>query len=329
MDNDAMRARVFVEFPSAGAYLMGVNSDDGFRVTLGDRTSPGKSMLRVMAPAGIAGEIVGMNTTQTDRDGNNGFGGPLPTTPVFAQAVLCDPISADTALNNAAAIAGKIAICQRTSANFATECLNCFNAGAIAVVGGLRADDAGKLPGTRGGSAATVTIPCIQISYEDGTNLIAHGTTGANSPLILRVSAEDCSMNLGEYSGGRAASDTLFVVNVPQAGVYPLSLVWENAGGDANCEWFTIDNAGVKQLINDSSSTVKGWTQRIVPTGARLNALVVSGSSATLSWTGEGELEYTYSLNGSWNKAANQNNPQSVLLNTPGVSQTFFRIRSY
>ena len=47
-------------------------------------------------------------------------------------------------------------------------------------------------------------------------------------------------------------------VNVAQAGIYPLSLVWENGGGDANCEWFTIDSAGVKQLINDSSSTVKG-----------------------------------------------------------------------
>src|SRR5207247_3284547 len=117
-------------------------------------------------------------------------------------------------------------------------------------VGGLRADDAGKCPGTRGGSEPTVTSPCIQITYEDGTNLIAHGTTGANSPLVLRVSAEDCSLKLGEYVGGRGASDTLFVVNVPQAGVYPFSLVWENGGGGANCEWFTRDNAGVKTPIS-------------------------------------------------------------------------------
>src|SRR5207247_11178731 len=113
---------------------------DGFRVTYGDRTSPGKSMLRVMAPAGIAGEIVGMNTTQSDLDGNRGFGGPLPTTPIFAQAVLCDPISADSALVNASAIAGKIAVCQRTSATFSTECRNCFDARRFAMLGSLAAD---------------------------------------------------------------------------------------------------------------------------------------------------------------------------------------------
>src|SRR5262249_19298800 len=177
-----------------------------------------------------------------------------------------------------------IAVCQRTSANFATESRNCFDAGAIAVVGGLRAGDAGMLPGTRGGADAGVTIPCVQITYEAGTNLIAHGTTGANSPLFLRVSADDSSLKLSEYSGGRGSSDTLSVVNVPQAGVYPLRLIFENAGGDCNCEWFTVDAvSGVKTLINDASNPVKAWTARIFPGGAHFNPPSVSANNMNLS----------------------------------------------
>jgi hypothetical protein len=285
-----------------------------------------------MAPAGIAGEIVEMNTTQSDHDGNNGFGGPLSTTPIVAQAVLCNPISADSALVNAAQIAGKIAVCQRTSANFATECLNCFNAGAIAVVGGLRpSSDLGQLPGTRGGAAAGVTIPCIQITAEAGMSLIANATADATSPLYLRISSEECSLELGSYSGGKGSSDVTFPVGVTQAGIYPLRLVWENGGGDANCEWFMQDIVtGTKTLINDPAGTVKAWTSRLFPTGgAHFNPTIVSGVNATLSWTGEGELQYAFSVTGPWYKSANQSNPQTVQMNIPGASPQFFRIRSY
>src|SRR6185369_9627645 len=68
VDNCVLEIIGFLEFPTTGFYSMGVNSDDGFRVTLGDRSSPGKSMLRVMAPSVIAGEYVAMNTTMTDQD---------------------------------------------------------------------------------------------------------------------------------------------------------------------------------------------------------------------------------------------------------------------
>src|SRR5207237_2724282 len=64
------------------------------------------------------------------------------------------------------------------------------------------------------------------------------------------------ALKLGEFSGGRGASDTTFYFYVPSAGIYPVRLMWENGGGGANCEWFTIDPTnGVKTLVNDPSGT--------------------------------------------------------------------------
>src|SRR5438477_302403 len=47
-------------------------------------------------------------------------------------------------------------------------------------------------------------------------------------------------VNVGEYDAGRAAADTIFSFVVPQAGIYATRLIWENGGGDANIEWFSV-----------------------------------------------------------------------------------------
>jgi hypothetical protein len=61
-----------------------------------------------------------------------------------------------------------------------------------------------------------------------------------------------------DVAGGRGAADTTFTLLVPQAGVYPFRLIYENGGGGANCEWFTETN-GVFQLINDTTNSVKAY----------------------------------------------------------------------
>ena len=328
MDNDAIQAKTFVEFPSAGFYIMGVNSDDGFRVAVGDRMGPGRSMLSVLAPAGLAGDYLAMQTSVGIQDG--AFGGPLPTPPIIGQAVLSDPPWPSSLPNNASALAGRIAILHRDpSGGVAAHSANAQAAGAVAVVV-VDQDDLGptRQPGVWGGTA-NVTIPVVMIDYNAGTNLIAHATTTASSPIVMSI-GDGSNLKLGEFNGGRGSADTVFGVNVPQAGLYPLWLVWENAGGDANCEWFTVDPAtAVKTLINDPASSVKAWTARSFSVGARFNPPVVSGGSLNLSWTGSGELEQACSAAGPWFQAVNQNNPQSVPLNTPGIGQTFFRIRQY
>lgn len=61
------------------------------------------------------------------------------------------------------------------------------------------------------------------------------------------------TLTLGQYNGGRGASDTIYSFVVQQAGTYPFRTIWENGGGDSNLEWFTSDDefGSNRKLIND------------------------------------------------------------------------------
>jgi len=91
-------------------------------------------------------------------------------------------------------------------------------------------------------------------------------------------------------SGGRGASDTIFGFQVKSAGFYPFRMVYEEGGGGANCEWFTFDVNGNKQLINDSTNLFQAYyaatnypayVQGVYPPiGAGLNGLTLGGLGA-------------------------------------------------
>jgi len=338
MNDDAWEAKMFLEFPAAGPYTLGFNSDDGFRLTTGDQGAPSTSPLAVLAPASLAGQVDSMYTTTADEGGNNGFGATPPSTiPIIGRVVVANPIDASTALVNASALNGNIALIQRGTVAFTAKYDAARNAGATAVIiANNAANDtsANQYPGTMGGTDATNTIPALWVNYAIGTNLIANATTDASSPLIARVTAQDCSTIVGKYDNGRGSSDSLFTVQVPAAGVYPFRLIWYNGGGDANSEFFTIDDTtGIRTLINDAASPVKSWISRNVhATGAlpapKLNEPVVSGGNVMISWTGEGELWEAYSLNGPWFKSTYQSNPSAVAEN-PLLPARFFRVRMY
>ena len=50
------------------------------------------------------------------------------------------------------------------------------------------------------------------------------------------------SQFLGEFNGGRGASDTLFDIVVTEAGLYPFRVLWFEGGGGANVEIFSMVN---------------------------------------------------------------------------------------
>jgi hypothetical protein len=335
IDDDVVYQMVsFLEFPTAGLYTFGVQSDDGFKLALGDRTGPDIGV-RVLAPASVAGPIDAVPDAIAY---GQGFGGTLPTAPIIGRAVLCDPPWPTAMPNNAAALSNNIALIHRDpTGGVATHGIWAQNAGAIAIIV-IDQDDAGsagRLPGTWGGAAA-VTVPVEMIEYKAGTNLYTVATTNANSPVILSI-GDDSSLKLGEFSGGRGnGNPTLFNVNVTQAGVYPLRLLYENGGGDANAEFFTQDANGNRVLVNDLSgpnatntARVKAFRARAITTGsAHLNNPTVSGGNVTVTWTGEGELEQSYSLSGPWTKSPFQGNPSIVPMNSffPAV---YFRVRQF
>jgi hypothetical protein len=336
MNYSAMEVKAFLEFASPGYYVMGVNSDDGFRLTEGDQGAPGKSPLFVLAPASAAGEMTAMYTSQADEGGNIGFGGnPPSTTPIIGRVVLANPIDASTALVNASALSGNIAFIQRGVVGFAVKAKAAQDAGAVAVIiANNAANDAGnEFPGTMGGADATVTIPCLFVNYQNGTNLIAMGTTDTSSPIIARITAQDCSPILGKIDETKGSSDVLFGITVPAAGVYPFRLIWDNGNGGCNLEWFVRDLVLGTYLVNQPGSPVKAWiTRNVNYVGAlpapRLNDAYVSGGNVVISWTGQGELWEAYSIHGPWFKSTYQANPSAVVLN-PFLPVRYFRVRQY
>jgi hypothetical protein len=341
MNDDMYQAVMFMEFPAAGPYVLGVNSDDGFRLTTGDQGSPGKSPLAILAPASEAGEVTSMYTTTADEGGNNGFGATPPSTvPIIGRVVLADPIDASTPLVNAAALKGNIAFIQRGVVAFTAKYDAARDAGAVAVIiGNNSANDTtnNTYPGTMAGTDTTNTIPALWVNYAIGTNIIAKATSDTSSPLIARVTAQDCSPICGKYDNGRGASNdgTQFTVQIPAAGVYPFRLIWFNGAGDANSELYTVDPAtGIRTLVNDAASPVKAWINRNVHAAGALPAPVIkaptfdASGNVIISWTGEGELWEAYSLTGPWFKSTYQSNPSAVVSN-PLAPEQFFRVRMY
>jgi hypothetical protein len=333
MNYDCIEAKTFLEFSQAGYYVMGVSSDDGFRVTVGDQGSPGKSPLAIISPASLARDVVSMYTTVADGDGNNQFGiTPPSTAPMFGKLVLCDPVDCSTDLVNSNAMKGNVAICYR-GPNFQVQSERAAAAGAIAIIGSVYNTDAQQLPGTRGNADATKApaMPCMQITYADFaamTNAMASGT------VVVRITAQDCSPIVGVDDIGKGASDVLFGFTVPQPGVYPFRLIWENGTGGANCEWFIRDPAQGDFLVGDPAGPVKAWITRDVKYAGALPApklntpTLATNGNVMISWTGEGELWEAYSLSGPWFKSTYQSNPSAVVPN-PLVPEQFFRVRQY
>lgn len=83
---------------------------------------------------------------------------------------------------------------------------------------------------------------------------------GVNSDDGFRVAAgkdprAPGAVQLGVFSGGRGAADSLFYVEVAEAGLYPVRLIWYEGGGGASVEFFTRDWAtGEKRLVNDRAN---------------------------------------------------------------------------
>lgn len=61
------------------------------------------------------------------------------------------------------------------------------------------------------------------------------------------------ALRLGEFDTGRGAADTLFSFVVQEAGVYAFRTIWEEGGGGANIEWFTVKADGTKVLVNNTA----------------------------------------------------------------------------
>lgn len=114
----------------------------------------------------------------------------------------------------------------------------------------------GQMPGIPGLEGGNDSIAGELITYlELPAGLITMGVNSDDGFETTAGAINDLfnAVPIGEFNGGRGAADSIFSVLVQEAGVYPFRTTWEEGGGGANIEWFTV-NGGKKVLINDRAN---------------------------------------------------------------------------
>jgi hypothetical protein len=304
----------YVEFPRPGIYTLGVNSDDGFKMSPTDQAPANNGALVVGSPALVAGAYLAVSG---GRDGG-GIARAI-TGPISGKLVYVDPPLADATIKNADAVRGNIALIDRGAVTFSQKLGNALAAGAVAVViANNRAPDHadGILPIVMGGSA--VDIPAVMITRPDGDK-IKQGL-----PDMMVSITPDTSFG-GQFNGGRGSADTVFSILIPKAGVYPMRTEFQQGGGGANLEIFTVEPDGTKILLNDraNSKALKSYRARSAATPPPTISIRVEGSDAVITFTGM--LQAADNVKGPYTDAVNATSPRRLALTAN--AKKFWRAR--
>jgi hypothetical protein len=337
-NNDfACEILAYVEFPTNGAYTLGVASDDGFRL-IRDWTPPtGIGTLTVNSPAGLAGR------KPTVLNGSSGGNTPyisLPlTNTITGNLVLAGGIGFGSTTNgegclisNPGQLTGNIAVMYRSaSCGYAQQVANAQAAGAIAVV------FIQNRPATEGpfpqepAVSPYAAIPAVEIEQADGNAIVAAlaGSAVVNAtltPMDYAVNPPPANPVLGQDDQGKGATDVQFPVFVQQAGIYPLRLTYWQGNGGGNCEFFTVTGPN-RVLINNRTSTLgpgpggsglRAWYALAAP------AVSVSLLNGNVVLTFNGILQSATDVNGPYADVVGATSPYTI---TPTQPQQFFRAR--
>jgi hypothetical protein len=145
------------------------------------------------------------------------------------------------------------------------------SAGAVVIGDNFNDTQPAGEPGTINGDYSNEYFPGVELvgSPADPDNFVMEIVAyvqlnaglhrwGVNSDDGFKVTAgpgfpSPFGILLGQFDGGRGASDTIFDFVAEATGYYPIRLLyWEGSGG-ASCEWFSVDiNTGRKILIGDT-----------------------------------------------------------------------------
>jgi hypothetical protein len=171
----------------------GAQTDNDLRGVLGT------PRLRVNAPTGIAGNYA---------VGTADFGPHVSSIGLNGSVTQASPADGCSALTNAAAVSGHLALIDRGACTFVVKVKNAQNAGATGVV--MVNNVASPTVIQMGGGDATITIPTLMISLTDGGTLKNQLGSGLNATLLL-----DNSTLSGVDAQGRAL---MFAPNPFQGG---------------------------------------------------------------------------------------------------------------
>ncbi len=167
--------------------LDGGGSDNANMATPPDGSQPrmqmylwsrrGGNIVRVNAPGAVLGSYEGAPAS--------GWGAPITTTPVTAEAVVVNDGSPEPSLgcNPLSGLAGKIAIIDRGVCNFSVKALNAQQAGAIGCI--ICNFENSTIAMGAGAVGAQVTIPTLMMKSNDCELLKQYAGAGLNISLVL------------------------------------------------------------------------------------------------------------------------------------------------
>ena len=300
-DNFALEIQTWIEFPAAGYYTFGVNSDDGFATY--EATGPAPLYaLNINAPTAIAGRMGAVSAGSDE----GGIGLPLPTVPITGKVVYAQPPLADSDITNTNEVKGNIVLIDRGVSAFTDKLNRAKAAGAIGVIVANNRDETstdGILPIVMGGNGAPMYA--VMVNIHDGQKIKDHLADAGGVTVSM---GQDPTPKLGFFNAGRGASDTLFSFGVPSAGIYPIRTVYFEGGGGANAEFFSVAN-GTKTLIND---TANGGLKAYAAVKAVAKPTIsISGNGTSVTITYTGTLQSTSDLSGTpvWTAVSGASSP--------------------
>lgn len=122
------------------------------------------------------------------------------------------------------------------------------------------------IPGIPGVSFSTDNIAAEILTFLDLK--AGYYRMGVNSDDGFKVTVgpnprDVFALVLGSFNTGRGVADTVFDFVVEADGIYPFRLAWWEGGSDAAVEWFTVDSAGGRHLINATSdpASIKAYRE--------------------------------------------------------------------
>jgi hypothetical protein len=120
------------------------------------------------------------------------------------------------------------------------------------------------------------------VSSDDGFRVTpATGPEDPNNAIVL-----------GEFNGGRGVTDSPYDFVVTQEGLYPMRLIWEQGGGDANVEWWEFNftdnsyrgiNAGAPAGLAEGGPP-PGPPAFVPPCTGKTLAIVLVKPNVVISW---------------------------------------------
>ncbi len=306
LDNYATWFDGWVVFPNTGFTVLGVNSDDGFRLSEG--TGLLRQVLHVNGTNGVNTDVAAV--VSVTNYGNGGFGASLPLAPLVAPVFYVS--SNNYTVGGSINLSGKIALVDQGLYG-AGDALLAYIAQTNGAVGFILINaPANGLPYVMGGTAGTnvITIPSLCVNGDFGqrdfwlTNGNLTASIGASDALVI---------NSADYGKGLSHQDAGVIV--PTAGAYPIHLTYFQGGGGAGLEWSSLAPAlnadGVRSLINDTNDVASLIAYRAVTVGPRPTlSLGKQGNSWVITYTGK--LYSAPTITGTFSPVAGASSPYTV-----------------